>query len=897
MVVAVEEQVNAHGVERILAVVDVIVAYIQRIMVGGIRACVRHNDAPFLVGSIQHALAPLQLFLHDLCLLVGRRNLAVQDYEDRVAVLKVAHCAVELRIAGVRTRHIEALCERYEIPVALHLVVACNGNSRILGVVIAHNFKACLPFGGLIAVLSGVACGDHQIRVRADLERLIDRILEAHVVLYGLRLRVRVEDNAEILIRSGLRCGERLFLAHEAAAVAYAVYILGRRFQAGDFHTMCGFFLIACGYGFYIRGAGLALPLGSALDLVLNNALGDSGVSQPAEAQAALLGIRRNGDLIGFALYLAVINIQHDRLGLGVRLGYGFLVGLNLDIVEHIAGLIGRQRSGVGAIRFLHGNSGIDLGRIIAVVQGRALYLVAGDDAGRDLGLAVMRCGVQRAGDDARTADGVIHCGEDGGIIAAQNRLLAGGTPVPNLAHIPAECFIGGLILHFCGGNILPLNRLLGRLVAGQQRALPCNIAGDVGSCLVVELTDDLIHVRNAVDNGLCRNAVLERFTGVERACNTARMTYRAALCDGIDRTGCKAACQIAAAVLNAGNAARIIRSGNVCVDVAVLNMTDDRAFALLQLAADTACGVRVGQIQALNLTGDNTAGNRTVVDACQRADVLLTGNVAVEQRNILDIRLIVLIADIAEQAGIFLFIFYAQSLDRMELTVKCAGKALILFGSNRLKSFDAGHINIGSQNIMSIAGSAVPPAAGQIEQLVRGRDFIAACCLIIYRRLSLVAGSKGSRREHRQSHCSRQRQTEYAFFHVSRTLFLKILFLSRFCSEISFLLPVQQIRVVMHSVFFLANVCVTCTYNSIPVPSEKQSHFSPIFSSKNYAFLPQRVSAAARRKAPAGTDQPFQRELFCNYPCLRAMARSAAAAISSAVRLYCCIRKSCGPT
>ena len=279
-------------------------------------------------------------------------------------------------------------------------------------------------------------------------------------------------------------------------------------------------------------------------------------------------------------------------------------------------------------------------------------------------------------------------------------------------------------------------------------------------------------------------------------------MAYRAARRAGIDRTGCKAASQIAAAVLNAGNAARIIRCGNICVDVAVLNMTDDRAFALLQLAADTACSVRVGQVKALNLAGDNAAGNRTVVDACQRADILLTGNVAVEQGNILDIRLIVLIADIAEQTGIFLFIFYAQSLDRMELTVKCTDKALILFGSNRLESFDAGHINIGSQNIVSIAWSAVLPAAGQIEQLVRGGDFIAACCLIVYRRLSLVAGSKGSRREHRQSHCSRQRQTEYAFFHVSRTLFLKILFLSRLCSEISFLLSVQQIRVVMHSVF-----------------------------------------------------------------------------------------------
>ena len=280
-------------------------------------------------------------------------------------------------------------------------------------------------------------------------------------------------------------------------------------------------------------------------------------------------------------------------------------------------------------------------------------------------------------------------------------------------------------------------------------------------------------------------------------------MAYRAARRGGIDRAGCKAASQIAAAVLNAGNAARIIRSGNVCVDIAVLNMTDDRAFALLQLAADTACGVRVGQIQALYLTGDNTASNRTVVYACQSADILLTGYIAVKHGNILNVRLIVLIADIAEQTGIFLFIFYAQSLDRMELTIKCTDKALFLFGSNRLESLDAGHINIGSQNVVSIAGSAVLPAAGQIEQLVRGGDFIAACCLIIYRRLSLVAGSKGSRWEHRQSHCSRQRQTEYAFFHVSRTLFLKILFLSRLCSEISFLLPVQQIRVVMHSVFF----------------------------------------------------------------------------------------------
>ena len=163
---------------------------------------------------------------------------------------------------------------------------------------------------------------------------------------------------------------------------------------------------------------------------------------------------------------------------------------------------------------------------------------------------------------------------------------------------------------------------------------------------------------------------------------------------------------------------------------------------------------MRVGQIQALNLTGDNTAGNRTVVDACQRADVLLTGNVAVEQRNILNVRLIVLIADIAEQTGVFLLIFHAQSLDGVELAVERADKALIFLGCDGLEALDTGHINIGSQNIVSVARSAVLPAAGQVEQLVRGGDFIAARRLVVYRRLSLVAGSKGSRRKHRQNQC-----------------------------------------------------------------------------------------------------------------------------------------------
>lgn len=133
-----------------------------------------------------------------------------------------------------------------------------------------------------------------------------------------------------------------------------------------------------------------------------------------------------------------------------------------------------------------------------------------------------------------------------------------------------------------------------------------------------------------------------------------------------------------------------------------------------------------------------NTAGNRTVVYACQSADVLLTGNVAVEQRNILDIRLIVLIADIAEQTGVFLLIFHAQSLDGVEPGRRTTVKPYLSWIEG-LKP-DTGHINIGSQNIVSVARSAVPSSAGQVEQLVRGGDLIAARRLVVYRGVPLVA-------------------------------------------------------------------------------------------------------------------------------------------------------------
>ena len=143
--------------------------------------------------------------------------------------------------------------------------------------------------------------------------------------------------------------------------------------------------------------------------------------------------------------------------------------------------------------------------------------------------------------------------------------------------------------------------------------------------------------------------------------------------------------------------------------------MADDRAFALLQLAADTAGGMRVGQIEALDLTGNNTAGDRAVVYAGQSADVLLTGYIAVEQSNILDIRLVVLIADIAEQTGIFLFIFNAKALDRVELAVERASEAFGFLGCDGLETLDTAHVDVGGQNVVTVAGGAVFPLAREI--------------------------------------------------------------------------------------------------------------------------------------------------------------------------------------
>ena len=73
-----------------------------------------------------------------------------------------------------------------------------------------------------------------------------------------------------------------------------------------------------------------------------------------------------------------------------------------------------------------------------------------------------------------------------------------------------------------------------------------------------------------------------------------------------------------------------------------------------------------------------------------------------------------VLTADI-DMTGVFLLIFHAQSLDGVELAVERAGKALLFFGCDRLEALDAGHVDVGGQNIVSIARGAVFPLAREI--------------------------------------------------------------------------------------------------------------------------------------------------------------------------------------
>ena len=199
----------------------------------------------------------------------------------------------------------------------------------------------------------------------------------------------------------------------------------------------------------------------------------------------------------------------------------------------------------------------------------------------------------------------------------------------------------------------------------------------------------------------------------------------------------------VAAAVLNARDAADVIRRFEDRVDIAVIDLADDRAFALLDLARDAAAGMGVRQVVDPDLTGDEAVRDRAVVNAYQTADVLLAVDLAVEQGDVLDEGRVVLVADVAEQADVLLGIVDLQVLDRVELAVKGAEIALVLLGRDRLEALNAGHVDIGRQHEVGRAVGRVLPRAREVNKLLRGRNFVAAGRLVIGRRctLGLVAG------------------------------------------------------------------------------------------------------------------------------------------------------------
>ena len=285
------------------------------------------------------------------------------------------------------------------------------------------------------------------------------------------------------------------------------------------------------------------------------------------------------------------------------------------------------------------------------------------DDAQGNLRLAVLIGLVERAGDQAGARNGVVGRFEQGGVEALQVRRLGLFVPRPVLVKGPAEVAVGLLTLQLGGGNVLPLDRLEIRLDRLQVGAFPCDVVDDVVSRFVVELADDLIRLLRALDEGLRRNAAGDVLTGVERTGDAAGRTLVAV---GLDRTGREAVADVAAAVLNARDAADVIRRFEDRVDIAVIDLADDRAFALLDLARDAAAGMGVRQVVDPDLTGDEAVRDRAVVNAYQTADVLLAVDLAVEQGDVLDEGRFVLVADVAEQADVLLGIVDLQVLDRV---------------------------------------------------------------------------------------------------------------------------------------------------------------------------------------------------------------------------------------
>lgn len=74
-----------------------------------------------------------------------------------------------------------------------------------------------------------------------------------------------------------------------------------------------------------------------------------------------------------------------------------------------------------------------------------------------------------------------------------------------------------------------------------------------------------------------------------------------------------------------------------------------------------------------------------------------------------------------------------------MELPVKGADISLVFLGCNRLEALGRRAISmVRRQYIVAVARRAVFPCAGQIQQMIRRRDLVAASGLIVRRRRAL---------------------------------------------------------------------------------------------------------------------------------------------------------------
>ena len=421
VVVAVQEQVHAQGVDGPLGVIDEVVDDLGGRMVGGVGAGVGQHDAPLLVGALIALLGPLELLGDDIRLLLRRRHLRVDDHDAGVAVLDAADGIVKLR-AAVAAGHVEPLGKGHEAPVALHLVVAGDGDGGDGGVVVAHDLEAGLPLGGLVAVLGGVAAAHDELR-RHQGGGIVQALLEGHVVVRGDRLGIGDEDEGELIsVRRG-RGLEGVLLAHELAAVAHPVDVHGIGLQVLQHRLMSGQLLPARGHGVHIAGAPDGLPAALPLFLVLDDRGGDLRHCDPAEPQVPLGGVRGHGDLAGLTQDAAVIHKNLDGCRLVVGLGEGLAVRLDLQVIEQVARLVRGQIRRAGGAGDGHGQFLGQVVRRIAIVQHRARHAGGARHTGRHSDLGVLVHVVHGPGDDPGAVRGEVHRRKDGGVIALQDVL------------------------------------------------------------------------------------------------------------------------------------------------------------------------------------------------------------------------------------------------------------------------------------------------------------------------------------------------------------------------------------------------------------------------------------------------------------------------------------------